>query len=372
VARLPPAREEELKSDSKPADGKSGRAPSPADEQASAAALAALRQAEADLRGMEAIVERVRGLLALALSFHEAGDHTESMNLSTLARAEIAKALRSGPVREGAGIRLRYTLLGMGNPEEAAWIAQSERVAYDHAVQEVARALGLLAGRPQQSGQGEEVEIADESGDVELRLHRLAVREVDSMVVQVTGVVGDPAVFRAVSAALKQKLAQVWEFVDRFASVPPPAEGDLVEYLKVLAERLNAKVEEAIILHADGRMMCHVTSTESAGIDYDLVGSMLLALRAFVRDSFAGDFEEVGFGDKRMLLVQGNYVLAALLMRGEASEGFRVALRASIGKMETELKSEILNWIGIGTIAEKMLPFLEPLVKGAKLGTPPA
>jgi len=348
------------------------RPPGPGNEQAAAAALTALRQAEADLRGMETIVERVRGLLALAQSFHEAGDHTESMNLSTLARAEIAKAMRSGPARESSGIRLRYTMRGMGNPEESAWISQSERVAYDHAVLEVARGLGLVVGRVEPSGPGEEVEIASEAGELELRLHRVAIREGDSMVVQVSGVAGDPAVFRAVSAALKQKLAQVWEFVDRFASVPPPAEGDLDEYLKVLAERLNARVEEAIILHADGRMMCHVTSTESAGIDYDLVGSMLLALRAFVRDSFAGDFEEVGFGDRRMLLVQGEYVLAALLMRGEASEGFRVALRSAIGKMEEELRSEILNWIGLSTIAERMLPFLEPLVKGAKLGTPPA
>jgi hypothetical protein len=371
VAGLPPVREEELTRKKESRDEQGGsKEPGPLDA-AAAAALSGIRMAEEELRGMESIVERVKGLIALAQSFHEAGDHTESMNLSTLARAEIAKAMRAGTSREASGIRLRYTLPNLGAHEESSWIVQSERVAFDMALREVAAGLDLQVGQPQRDGDEEEIELNTETGEVELRVRRRGARAGDSLVVQVTGEVGDPAVFRALSAAVRGRLSPLADYVDKFASVPPPAEGELGKYLKVLKERMTARVEELIILHSDGRMMCHVTSTHSSGIDYDLVGSMLLALRAFVRDSFAGDFEEVGFGDKRMLLVQGNYVLTALLMVGEASESFRAVVRDSIARMEEELRNDILNWIGVGTIAEKMLPFLEPLVRGARLGSPP-
>ena len=104
-------------------------------------------------------------------------------------------------------------------------------------------------------------------------------------------------------------------------------------------------------------------------MDYDIIGSMLLALRAFVRDSFAGDFEEVGFGERRVLLIQGEHVLGALLLRGESSEKFRRAARAAILKAEEALRAEVVNWKGTGMIAERMLPYLESLVRGARLGS---
>src|SRR5204862_464015 len=87
---------------------------------------------------------------------------------------------------------------------------------------------------------------------------------------------------------------------------------------------------EVFLLHRSGILLHHVTPIQSAGLDSDIVGGMLSAIRMFVEttmDPSTGPLQEIRFRGGSIVFVTGeNATLAALNARGNRVRFGRRAL----------------------------------------------
>jgi len=87
---------------------------------------------------------------------------------------------------------------------------------------------------------------------------------------------------------------------------------------------------EVFLLHRSGILLHHVTPIQSAGLDSDIVGGMLSAIRMFVETTMnpsTGPLQEIRFRGGSIVFVTGeNATLAALNARGNRVRFGRRAL----------------------------------------------
>src|SRR5437762_154078 len=99
-----------------------------------------------------------------------------------------------------------------------------------------------------------------------------------------------------------------------------------------MGPRFGAGRDDGVVLHRhrSGILLHHVTPIQSAGLDSDIVGGMLSAIRMFVEttmDPSTGPLQEIRFRGGSIVFVTGeNATLAALNARGNRVRFGRRAL----------------------------------------------
>lgn len=168
-------------------------------------------------------------------------------------------------------------------------------------------------------------------------------------------------------------------FVDDIRVVTPPA-ADLPAWLPlgfgalgvgvtvagVYATRHRTIIEEIFLLDRSGLLIRHATRRLRPEMDGDVLGGMLTAVQAFVKDSFhaEGELNEIRHGEMRILIEGGQYLLlAAVLSRGLPGP-VPGRMRVALDGIEAAFGSELRTWNGD---VDKLLGtdlFLEELIAG--------
>ena len=110
-------------------------------------------------------------------------------------------------------------------------------------------------------------------------------------------------------------------------------------------------VEDIFLMYRDGRLVQHATRRLKADMDVDVVTSMLTAVQEFIKESFgkaAG--EELGsmeFGESKIMLQKGKYVVLAAVISGPEAPGFREELKTAIQNIESEFGAVLPEWNGM-------------------------
>lgn len=317
---------------------------------------------------VESGAARAKGLIALSTSFLERGDYAEASNLAMLARLELSRlapTLSEKPAESGKQV-ISYMITNTKDPEEAIWVSQSERVVFIHSLESLVDELDYkMAVHNEPSGV---MSISLRKGEKEIaRLDRTVEAREEGIRVRIDVICDDRQMFKAIFTFMKEKFMEISKYLKDVRSdptIPPVDKEDLMAHLK---ERERADVEEILVLHDDGRLMCHISSVQAEEVDYDILGSMILALQSFVRDSFRKEFDELGFSGKQILLVPGKSIKVAFVLKGKSSDSFKKMVLDSITKLEKVLKGRIDAWNGEMTIAHEISPYLEVYVRGGKV-----
>jgi len=326
-----------------------------------------IEEVQSEVQRLESFTARAKGLIALSSSFLEKGEYAEAVNLVTLARFEIARIatlLSESPSPEGKKT-ITYRISNINEPEESLWVSQGERVIFIHALESLADDLDLQMDVCSEPSGVMSVSLKRKEQQI-VRLERTVKMENRSISVRIDVVCEDRAIFEAIFTILKERLTELSRYLTDLCSDPvvPPVEKDIL--ITRLKERERADVEEILVLHSDGRLMCHISSLHAEDVDYDILGAMILALQSFVQDSFQKRFDEIAFSGKRILLVPGDNVNVALVVRGEPSERFKKMVLESITAMESTLGQRIAQWNGDVTVANEISPYLEMYIHGGK------
>jgi hypothetical protein len=119
---------------------------------------------------------------------------------------------------------------------------------------------------------------------------------------------------------------------------------------KVAAAPEGFAVEDIFLMYRDGRLIHHSTRRLKADMDVDVVTSMLTAVQEFIKESFgkaAG--EELGsmeFGESKIMLQKGKYIILAAVISGPEAPGFRDELRSAVKNVEGEFGAILPDWNG--------------------------
>jgi hypothetical protein len=126
-------------------------------------------------------------------------------------------------------------------------------------------------------------------------------------------------------------------------------------------------IDEVFLMYHDGRLIKHETRRLKPDIDKDILSSMLLAVQEFIKDSFRGEegwLDELKFGELKILVGRGKWVLIAAVIVGEEAEPFRPQIMNAIRDIEYKYKDVLEEWDGY---MEKVAPIgreLRALIQG--------
>jgi len=110
-------------------------------------------------------------------------------------------------------------------------------------------------------------------------------------------------------------------------------------------------VEDIFLIYRDGRLIQHATRRLKADMDVEVVTSMLTAVQEFIKESFGkAEGQELGsmeFGDSKILLQKGKYVVLAAVITGPEAPGFRDELKFAVTNIEGEFGAVLPDWNGV-------------------------
>jgi hypothetical protein len=109
-------------------------------------------------------------------------------------------------------------------------------------------------------------------------------------------------------------------------------------------------VEDIFLIYRDGRLIQHATRRLKADMDVDVVTSMLTAVQEFIKESFGkAEGQELGsmeFGDSKIMLQKGKYIVLAAVISGPEAPGFRDELKSAVKNIEGEYGAVLPDWDG--------------------------
>jgi len=110
-------------------------------------------------------------------------------------------------------------------------------------------------------------------------------------------------------------------------------------------------VEDMYLMYEDGRLIQHNTRRIKADMDADLMASMLTAVKAFIKDSVGmAEGTELGameYGDNKILLQKGRYVVLAAVITGAEPADFRDEMKHAVSNIEGEFGPVLASWDGM-------------------------
>jgi hypothetical protein len=96
--------------------------------------------------------------------------------------------------------------------------------------------------------------------------------------------------------------------------------------------------------------MAHSTRRLKPGMDDQVLGSMLVAVQDFVRDSFKDEtsftLRKLDFGGKSVLLERGESIFLAAVLHGKVSKKVTRRMKSVLDEIEEEFSLELLDWDG--------------------------
>ncbi|MBN1677671.1 MAG: VCBS repeat-containing protein [Candidatus Thermoplasmatota archaeon] len=109
-------------------------------------------------------------------------------------------------------------------------------------------------------------------------------------------------------------------------------------------------VDEAFVIFRDGRLITHSTRRLKPGMDDHVLGSMLVAIQDFVKDSFKDvtsfALRRLDFGEKSVLVERGNNVYLAVVLHGQASKKVAVKMKQVVEEIESSFSKALKDWDG--------------------------
>lgn len=126
------------------------------------------------------------------------------------------------------------------------------------------------------------------------------------------------------------------------------------------------RIDEVLLVHASGALIQHATRTPAIKKDDDLMAAMLVAIQAFVQDSWKKEatLDEFAFGRRKAAFVRGKHVvLAAILSRGDPAY-LVPQLRAAIEDLERVHGGVLADWDGRLSRLPRAERILSTLLRG--------
>ena len=145
----------------------------------------------------------------------------------------------------------------------------------------------------------------------------------------------------------------------------------LLTLLAIMAARkmlLKMVIEEAILIHIDGRVIARVTEGDkSRTMDDDIFSAMLTVIQDFAHDSFKNlsdtSLKRLEFGDRKILMRRGSAFLLAVIYSGQEKKIVVEATDETVKLLDEKYGSEIRDWDGmvedIGHLEDELKPILE-------------
>ncbi len=118
----------------------------------------------------------------------------------------------------------------------------------------------------------------------------------------------------------------------------------------LFAIRHRDVLEEVFLVHRSGLLLVHFSKTLKAEKDRDIVVAMLTALQSFVQEAFshgaAKTLRQMDFGDRKILIRQGETTYLAVVLRGHASLALRPRMRYTLEAVEASYGGALADWNG--------------------------
>ena len=109
-------------------------------------------------------------------------------------------------------------------------------------------------------------------------------------------------------------------------------------------------VEDVYLLSKAGILISHETRRLKPGVDEDVISSMLVAIQDFVRESFKDEskveLKTVEFGDKKIFIERGKYLILAAVMRGEVDRYVQYRVSEVLKEIEKRYADILPTWKG--------------------------
>jgi OOP family OmpA-OmpF porin len=126
-------------------------------------------------------------------------------------------------------------------------------------------------------------------------------------------------------------------------------------------------VEEVFLLHRSGLLIRHLTRRLKPHVDSDILTGMLRAVQEFVKDSFKeerGELNEMAFGELKISICSGRYVVMAIVTRGERPVDIMDQMKTAINELEAEHGEVLKDWDGMMDSVDFVDEYLRRLLEG--------
>lgn len=109
-------------------------------------------------------------------------------------------------------------------------------------------------------------------------------------------------------------------------------------------------VDEVFMIYRDGNLMAHQTRRLKPGMDDQIMGSMLVAIQDFVRDSFKDEastgLNRMDFGEKKVLVEKGDNLYLAVVLHGKREGRVTDKMKETIEHAENRFSEALSDWDG--------------------------
>jgi len=130
-------------------------------------------------------------------------------------------------------------------------------------------------------------------------------------------------------------------------------------------------VDDVFIIYEDGNMMAHQTRRLKPGMDDQVLGSMLVAIQNFVKDSFKDEastgLNRMDFGEQKVLVEKGEHIYMAVVLHGKREGRVPQRMREAIAKAESTYSQALEGWDGdlekVRGIKDETNPLLKSSLK---------
>ncbi len=140
-----------------------------------------------------------------------------------------------------------------------------------------------------------------------------------------------------------------------------------VSALLVYALVTKPVVDEVFVIYHDGSLLSHDTRHLKPGMDDQILGSMLIALQSFVKDSFKDEtlteLKRMEFGEKRILVEREGPVFLAVILRGKRDGKATREMKYSLDGINHRFGGMLNPWDGDLEKVRGVKDMVKPLVK---------
>lgn len=124
-------------------------------------------------------------------------------------------------------------------------------------------------------------------------------------------------------------------------------------------------ISEIFLIYNDGRLITYSTTKELYGINKDLIGSMLIAIQTFVKESFKADsgLNGFGFSNRKVILEGSRYLILAAVLEGVEPPALRDEMQAIVQKIEGMYSGIVEKWDGCTDYFKEVRKYIIPLFR---------
>jgi PKD repeat protein len=127
-------------------------------------------------------------------------------------------------------------------------------------------------------------------------------------------------------------------------------------------------VDDVFIIYQDGNLMAHQTRRLKPGMDDQILGSMLVAIQDFVRDSFKDEsstgLNRMDFGEQKVLVEKGDFIYLAVVLHGQYEGRVPQRMKDAISRAESTYSQALEGWDGDLEKVRGIKDETDPLLKG--------